>query len=260
MSDDLGSWVGEIAHQPALCNLPDLFDNTDDYPDQSMGGFEQEAGYLGTHFSGWTKRAIQWLDPSTIPLHIGREASYILHAISLPQPPPAGRVAAVQVGQQAPYLMIEARLRADQFDLNIPSEGVIVYQVQTSDPLGNAQNGLPPLNLLTKTALTVGQSFMAANGVIVQITGSVAGGFAITVNDPVNTLTYVPDVTNAAEPLATKTISAAGFVPKLNIPPKYAGIKLSDLWVQSQSPVANSIESVGSTVVLTMAGGTVIQR
>jgi len=181
MSDDLGNWVGELAHQTGLCNIPDLFDFTDVYPDQNMVGFDQEAGYLATHFSGWTKRAIEWLDPSTIPLHKGQRADYTMHSISLIQPPPTGRIAALQVGQQVPYPMVEARLRADQFDVNIPSEGVIVYQVQTTDPLGNAQNKMPPLNLLTKTALTVGQAFTTGEGMAVQVNGSVPGGFSITV-------------------------------------------------------------------------------
>ena len=144
MSDDLGHWVGELVHQTGLCALPDLFDFTNEYPEENMVGFDQEAGYLATHFSGWTKRAIQWFDPSTIPLHKGQRADYTLHAISLIQPPPTGRIAALQAGQQVPYFMVEARLRADQFDVNIPSEGVIVYQVQTTDPLGNAQNQMPP--------------------------------------------------------------------------------------------------------------------
>ena len=157
MSDNLGNWVGELVHQTGLCNLPDLFDFNTEYPDEPLYGFDQEAAYLAVHFSGWTKRAIGWLDPSTIALHNGQASVYSLHAISLIQPPPTGRIAALQIGQQVPYLMVEARLRADQFDVNIPSESVIVYQVQTTDPLGIAQNEMPPLNLLTKTALTVGQ-------------------------------------------------------------------------------------------------------
>src|SRR5262245_28625347 len=88
--------------------------------DANMGPFEQEAGYLATHPCAWTKRAVGWLDPSTVRPHIGRVADYTLHAITLIQPPPAGRIAAVQIGQQVPYLMVEARLRADQFDINIP--------------------------------------------------------------------------------------------------------------------------------------------
>ena len=196
MSDNLGNWAAELAHQTGLCNIPDLFDFTDVYPDQNMGGFDEEAGYLATHFSAWTKRAIGWLDPSTIPLHTGQVGVYTLHSISLIQPPPAGRIAALQIGQQVPYLMVEARLKADQFDVNIPSEGVIVYRVQTTDPLGNAQNDLPPLNLLTKTALTVGQSFAAGNGVTVQVNSSVPGGFSIGVfptpySNPLSDMSYL---------------------------------------------------------------------
>ena len=107
MLDDHGVWVGEIVHQTNLCNLPDLLDFTDEFPDENMGVYDQEAGYGYTHFSVWTKRAIGWLNPSTVPLHVGHSANYTLHWASLIQPPPAGRVAAVQVGTQVPYLMIE---------------------------------------------------------------------------------------------------------------------------------------------------------
>jgi hypothetical protein len=74
MSDDLGHWVGELVHQTGLCNLPDLFDFTDEYPDENMLGFDQEAGYLATHFSAWTKRAIGWIDPSTVPVQTTQTA------------------------------------------------------------------------------------------------------------------------------------------------------------------------------------------
>src|SRR4029077_9498470 len=108
----------------------------------------------------------------------GQPAEYTLHSISLIQPPPTGRIAAVQIGAQVPYLMVEARLQADQFDINIPNEGIIVYRVQTTDPLGNAQNDTAPLVLLTKAALTAGQSF-TTDGVTVQVGNSVPGGFSI---------------------------------------------------------------------------------
>ena len=257
MSDNLGNWVGGLVHQTNLCNLPDLFDFTDKYPDEKVDFFDQEAGYMATHFSAWTKRAIGWLNPSTVPLHIGRVADYTLHAISLIQPPPAGRIAALQIGQQVPYLMVEARLRADQFDINIPSEGVIVYKVQTSDPLGNAQNSMPPLNLLTKTALAGGQSFTTDNGVTVQVNSSVPGGFSITVNDPINALEFVPDVTDEYWNFASKEISDAGFIPEPHIPPKYAGYPDSSLWVQSQNPIGNTIATLGSVVNVDLVGGDV---
>jgi hypothetical protein len=182
MSDNLGNWVGELLHQTNLCDLPDLFDWAGDYPSgANMGPFDQEAGYEATHISAWTKRGVGWVDPSTVAQHAGLTADYTLHSASLIQPPPTGRVAAIQIGAKVPYLMVEARLKADQFDINIPNEGVIVYEVQTTDPLGNAQNSLPALGLLTKTALTVGQSFTTITGVTVQVSSSVSGGFSVTV-------------------------------------------------------------------------------
>ena len=129
MKEGLGVWVGELLHQGNLCNLRDLFVNAGFYPSgDNMGPFEQEAGYQATHLSAWTKRAVGWLEPSAIAQHSGGAAEYTLHAASLIQPPPTGRVAAVQIGTEVPYLMVEARLKADQFDINIPNEGVIVYR------------------------------------------------------------------------------------------------------------------------------------
>ena len=240
MSDNLGAWVGEILHQTNLCDLPDLFDWGG-----NMGPFDQEAGYLATHLSGWTKRAVGWLDPSTVALHLGQAAEYTLHSISLIQPPPTGRIAAVQIGAQVPYLMVEARLQADQFDINIPNEGVIVYRVQTTDPLGNAQNDTAPLVLLTKAALTAGQSF-TTDGVTVQVGNSVPGGFSVQVSTS-SPLGIVPDVFELTANVASKMITKAGFVPKFSTK--------SGLWVSSQSPTGGSAAPLGSTVTMTMHSG-----
>ena len=241
MSDNLGAWVGEILHQTNLCDLPDLFD----WGPGNMGPFDQEAGYLATHLSGWTKRAVGWLDPSTVALHLGQAAEYTLHSISLIQPPPTGRIAAVQIGAQVPYLMVEARLQADQFDINIPNEGIIVYRVQTTDPLGNAQNDAAPLVLLTKAALTAGQSF-TTDGVTVQVGNSVPGGFSIQVSTS-SPLGIVPDVFELTANVASKMITKAGFVPKFSTK--------SGLWVSSQSPTGGSAAPLGSTVTMTMHSG-----
>ena len=240
MSDNLGAWVGEILHQTNLCDLPDLFDWGG-----NMGPFDQEACYLATHLSGWTKRAVGWLDPSTVALHLGQAAEYTLHSISLIQPPPTGRIAAVQIGAQVPYLMVEARLQADQFDINIPNEGIIVYRVQTTDPLGNAQNDTAPLVLLTKAALTAGQSF-TTDGVTVQVGNSVPGGFSIQVSTS-SPLGIVPDVFELTANVASKMITKAGFVPKFSTK--------SGLWVSSQSPTGGSAAPLGSTVTMTMHSG-----
>ena len=251
MSDDHGAWVGEIAHQTNLCNLPDLFDFTDEYPNENMGAYDQEAGYGYTHFSAWTKRAIGWLNPSTVALQVGHLGSYTLHSASLIQPPPEGRVAAVQVGAQVPYLMVEARHQADQFDINIPNDGVIVYQVQTTDPLGNAQNNMPPLNLLTKTGLTAGQSFTIVNGIMVQVDSSVAGGFSVTITN--NASAIVPDVVDELEATASDKIVTAGFIPKFYFPQESAADPVIIISVQSQSPLGGSSAPLGSVVTLTMS-------
>ncbi len=254
MSDNHGAWVGEIVHQTSLCNLPDLFDFTNEFPNENMGAYDQEAGYDYTHFSVWTKRAIGWLNPSTVAVQVGNSGNYTLHSASLIQPPPAGRVAAVQVGTRVPYLMVEARHQADQFDINIPDDGVVVYQVQTTDPLGNAQNNVPPLNLLTKTGLAVGQTFTIVNGVAVTVDSSVAGGFSFTITT--NASGIVPDVVN--EPLATASekINAAGFLPKFKFPQTPAGSPGAtgvNIWVVSQSPVGGSTAPLGTVVTLTLA-------
>ena len=196
MSDNLGAWVGEILHQTNLCDLPDLFDFAGQYPSgENMGPFDQEAGYQATHLSAWTKRGVGWLDPSTVAPHPGGAAEYTLHSVSLIQPPPTGRIAAVQIGAEVPYLMVEARLQADQFDINIPNEGAIVYRVQTTDPLGHAQNDTAPLALLTKTALTAGQSFTSDTNVSVSVTGTIPGGFTVIVDDH-NTYWHDGDLTS----------------------------------------------------------------
>jgi len=248
MSDNLGNWVGEILHQTNLCDLPDLFDFAGQYPSgDNMGPFDQEAGYRATHPCAWTKRAVGWLDPSTVVLHLGQAADYTLHAISLIQPPPTGRKAAVQIGAQVPYLLVEARLQADQFDVNIPNEGVIVYRVQTTDPLGNAQNNTAPLALLTKNALTAGQSF-TTDGVTVKVGGAVPGGFSVHVSTS-NPLGIVPDVFELTANVAAKMVTNAGFVPK------FSSSNTSGLWVSSQSPIAGATAPLGSTVTMTMHSG-----
>jgi hypothetical protein len=250
MSDDLGVWVGEILHQTNLCDLPDLFDFAGAYPSgANMGPFDQEAGYLATHLCGWTKRAVGWLDPSTVALYQGGVAEYNLYPVSLIQPPPTGAIAAVQIGTEVPYLMVEARLQADQFDVNIPNDGVIVYQVQTTDPLGNAQNDTAPLALLTKTALSPGQSF-TTDDVTIDVGGAVlGGGFSIQVSSTIRE-GIVPDVFELFPSAASRIITDAGFIPRFATEPGgSAG------WVSSQSPPAGATAALGSTVSMTLHGG-----
>jgi hypothetical protein len=177
MVEGVGVWAMEFMH--CLTGFADL------YPfNGNMGAFDEMACSCGTHPSAYTKAAIGWLDASTIAVHRGSEADYQLHSVGLIQPPPSGRVAAIRIGSEAPYLMVEARQRVDQFDANIPSEGVIVYRVQTSDPLGNAQNMTAPIELLTATASRPGETFTEKSVVDVRVTSALAGGFSVRITRP----------------------------------------------------------------------------
>lgn len=213
----------------------------------NMGNFDEMDSSQGTHPSAYTKAAIGWLDPGTIAQHSGLTADYDLHAVGLVQPPPSGRVAAVQIGTEVPYLMVEARLRVDQFEANIPSEGVIVYEVQTTDPLGHAQNGTAPVQLLTPTALTVGQTYNAGT-LEITVTSALPGGFSVHLTDP--TLTTVPSVTEETPNIAQQRVSAAGLVAKFKGP----NILHKSL-VVAQSPLAGDVVSRGSTVTMTLSTG-----
>jgi hypothetical protein len=182
MAEKLGTWAMELIH--VLTGFDDL------YPfDGNMGAFDEMACFCGTHPSAYTKAAIQWLDASAIANHVVRAAGYALHAVGLAQPPPSGRSTAVRVGSHTPYLMVEARLMVDQFESpsqlesGIPSQGVIVYQVQTSDALGHAQNKTAPVKRLTITALAVGQAFVSDTNVAVSVTGTEPGTLFVVIDD-----------------------------------------------------------------------------
>ena len=176
MLEGVGVWAMEFMH--SLTGFGDL------YPfGGNLGAFDQMACSCATHPTAYTKAAIGWLDMSAIAGHTGRAVPYDLHLGGLVQPPPSGRVAAVRVGAAVPYLMVEARKRVDQFERNVPSEGVIVYRVQTTDPLGHAQNATAPAILLTPAALAVGQAFVADNNVAISVTGATPGGLLVVVDD-----------------------------------------------------------------------------
>jgi hypothetical protein len=190
MLENLGTWAMELMH--VLTNFFDLYtlNGYDDYPFGDIGAFDEMSCNCGTHPSAYTKAAINWLDKSAIANHTGRAAAYALHAVGLVQPPPSGRSTAVRIGSEVPYLMVEARLMVDQFESKsqlepgIPSQGVIVYRVQTSDPSGVPQNNKIPVSLLTPTALQVGQTFTPDSKVSISVTGTIAGGFMVAVGVP----------------------------------------------------------------------------
>jgi hypothetical protein len=183
MREGVGVWAMELMH--GLTGFGDLYPFRDDVDPQNpdIGLYDQMSAATATHPSAYTKLGIQWLQPATIAEHTGRVGAYALHAISLTQPPPTGRVAAVKIGANVPYLMVEARLKSDQFDAGIPREGVIVYAVQTPDALGRRVDRLRPVVLRSPQALSAGQTFNSSGGISVTVTGAVPGGFLVVVED-----------------------------------------------------------------------------
>ncbi len=201
----------------------------------------------GTHPSAYTKAAVGWLDGSAIKRYALGSGRYDLYSVGLTQPPPSGRVTAVRVGSQVPYVMIEARQRVDQFDRNIPSEGVIVYRVQTSDRLGHAQK-LAPIELLTTTALQPGQSFTLDDGLNVQVVGALPGGFSVRVNDPNQHLvdrTAEFDTPPAASPPTACVLPGLGVQ---NIAYRDTSGRLHELWrdAQGNTGTTNLTENAGA--------------
>lgn len=232
MVEGVGVWAHEFMH--SLTGIADLYPFGGD-----LGRFDNMANAAGCHPTAFTKRAIQWLDASAMVRHSRPSANYDLHAVGLVQPPPSGRTAAVRIGAGPPYLVVEARQRVDQFDKDIPTEGVIVYRVQTSDPLGHAQNGTPPVKLLTQRALAPGQVF-TDNGSRVRVRSAIPGGFAVTIESTV-TKVRVPDVIDLPTQAAHNVLKQAGLVPA-------GGPNKPGFIVFGQTPDADTLVDLGSTV------------
>jgi len=147
------------------------------------GRFDEMACNCGTHPSSFTKSKLGWI-PTNAIRRLGQgegEESFTLHAISLLQPPPPGRVAGLRIptSQASRYFLLEARLRTDAYEQGfaglssgIPSEGVVVYEVD--------ETVWAPVKLRTTTAVRVGQSFRSeADKLFVSVTDAVAGGFTV---------------------------------------------------------------------------------
>lgn len=153
----MGTWAMEVLHN--VTEIGDYY-NSPRHP----GNFDEMAGGAATHPSAYTKRLAGWLDPASFVYHAGYERRrYTLHAVGSSYPLP-GRYAAVL--HQAPgsnrCLIIEARLRTDTWEQPLPSEGVVVYEfAPRDDPWDrlNPRGPWPPLELRTRTALQVGETF-----------------------------------------------------------------------------------------------------
>jgi hypothetical protein len=197
MVEDLGVWAMEFMH--SLTGFADLYTFGG-----NMGDFDEMAGTRATHPSAYTKAAVGWLDSSAIASHTGTKT---YQPVGLIQPPPSGRVAAIRIGSEVPYVVVEARQRVDQFDARIPSEGVIVYRIQTTDPLGWAQNATAPVQLLTPVAMKPGDEFVTEANISVKVSEVIPGGSTVVVHDRCET--YEQQIAQAQQRIedATSTIA-----------------------------------------------------
>lgn len=173
-SKTLGVWAMEVLH--IVTRFGDLY-----FTDPMIGRFDSMACGCGTHLSAHTKSHFGWLTDSSIRNHpLGKNREYSLHAVSLNQPAPFWRSTAIRVKsrESAGHFIIEARLRNDQFETpspfssGIPSEGVIVYEVQ----------GLTEIYLHTASALNSGNELeIRKEKLKIRVQAVEPGGFLVTV-------------------------------------------------------------------------------
>jgi hypothetical protein len=199
MAESNGVWLMELIH--GLTGFKDLyhFNNDVDPAERSIDTFDQMAASSQTHPTAFTKNELGWLDAAAIRLHAGASVDYELQHLSLAQPPVAGRTPAIRIGNDFPYVMVEARKMTDQFEAGMPSlndgqergiasEGVIAYRIQTRNPTVQAREGnKKPLYLMTLKALQPGQSAALDNGVTLSVTNALPDGFAIRIDAPFGT-------------------------------------------------------------------------
>jgi PASTA domain len=244
----VGTWAMELLH--ITTGIGDYYNGIN-----GVENFDEMDGAIATHPTAYTKRIAGWLDEKAVPLHLGKR-SYTLHAVGLPQPPPAGRVTAVRV--QAPgsqrYLFIEARLRCDRweagvgdsFGVGIPWEGVLIYEFspesdswprRPQDPNGP----WPPLEF-RKAGTTAGQSYTyPADGTVIRVGPATAGGFNIGVTSKE---VDVPSVLELPREVAKKAIENVGLRPVTT------GASGPNAWVWRQSPREGTRVPTGSAVRL----------
>ena len=195
MAEGVGVWAMELTH--ILCKYMDLY--TNDKPND-LGSFDNMDCSCGTHPTAYTKVQLGWLPPSAIVVAPPATSQYDLHSVGLAQPPPQGRVTAVQINTAGNPLFVESRQRVDQFDggnqwatvttpqgvvlpQGIASQGVIVYELAgVENPTMPFPGEVDPLiRLRTPTALVAGQSFTSASGVTVQVSAALVGGFTVVI-------------------------------------------------------------------------------
>lgn len=169
----LGVWAMELLH--ITTEFGDLYNVTPE-----LGRYDIMACSCGTHPTVHTKRAMGWIAADYVITHNSPTLGYQLHAHALPPPPPRRRVYAVQIPSRSSrnHFLVEARLKLDPYEQasqvssGIPTEGVIIYEVASE----------LEVYLRTPVPLQPGERYSNEDaGFDVDVTDTIAGGFAITV-------------------------------------------------------------------------------
>ena len=244
MAESNGVWLMEILH--GLTGFKDLyhFNNDVDPAERSIDTFDQMSASSQTHPTIFTKNDLGWVEDSAIRLHAGAFTNYELQYNSLTQPPVIGRTAAVRIGSDFPYVMVEARKMTDQFEAGMPndgqergiaSEGVIAYRVQTRNPTINAREGnKKPLYLMTLKGLKAGESAPLDNGATLIVTGERPDGFTIRIEDTGQHLidwTLTTGARTAAGPPYALVLAASGIQ---NITYRDTSGHMNEVWRDQQ--------------------------
>jgi hypothetical protein len=249
MAEGVGVWAMELTH--VIAGYADLYTND---RANDLNTFDNMDCSCGTHPTAYTKVQLGWLDPSAIAVDRTANAQYDLHAVGLVQPPPPGRVTAVQIETGGNPLFVEARLRADQYDggnnwnpNGIKNEGVIVYELAgVQNPFAQPGEIDPLIRLLTQTTLVPGQSFTSNSGVTVRVVVALMGGFTVSIDNPNAPSVIVPDVFELSPADAAKEVEDAGLVP---------AFEGEGTWVYRQSPGAGRFVARGTTVGMSLKSG-----
>lgn len=170
----IGVWAMEVLHMTT--ELADLYNVA-----PHLGRYDVMAdAYASSHPSAHTKRIFGWVPANAVARHSAGSSGYQLHAVGLPQPPPPGRVTAVDIPARGSpnRFLIEARRNVDQYERSdsggdgIPQEGVIVYEVE------NETN----VYLRTLTALQPGQTYSNTSaGFDIRVANAFPGGYGVDV-------------------------------------------------------------------------------
>jgi hypothetical protein len=194
----VGAWAMEHTH--ILTFFGDLYYTSDGDP----GSFDNMSCACGSHPSTYTKLQLGWLDPTEIvDLNLGGDENVTLHALGLPRPSPTGRVTAIRVPSADPgrYFLIEARLKTDVFEANIPSEGIVVYEINEAV--------WAPVHLRTPVALGVNQIYKNSVFQLTVVGAVPGGGFSVRAQYPA---ILVPDLIDMTLTEAEQAVKAVGLI------------------------------------------------